>query len=61
MPYHYWQSGKTMTLSENKYYSAKSKAELVEEIVRLNREVRVKNEEIATLKKRILIYKSLPR
>ena len=59
MPYHYDQSAKTMTLSENKYYSAKSKAELVEEIVRLNREVRAKNVEIETLKKRILLYKSL--
>jgi hypothetical protein len=49
-----------MTLSENKYYySAKSKAELIEEIMRLNKEVRSKNEEIAILKKRILLYKSL--
>lgn len=46
-----------MTLSDA--YSSKSKAELVEEIVSLNKELRAKNEEIATLKKRLLLYKSI--
>jgi hypothetical protein len=40
-------------------YSSKSKAELVEEIVRLNKELRAKNEEIAMLKKRLTLYKSI--
>ncbi|HEX7033935.1 MAG TPA: hypothetical protein VF172_13135 [Nitrososphaera sp.] len=46
-----------MTLSNA--YSSKSKAELVEEIVRLNKELRAKNEEIAMLKKRLTLYKSI--
>jgi predicted RNase H-like nuclease (RuvC/YqgF family) len=40
-------------------YSSKSKAELVEEIVRLNKELREKSEQIEMLKKRLLIYKAI--
>ena len=47
-----------MTLSDTKY-SSKSRAELIEEIVRLNKELRAKNGEVVTLKKRILLYKSV--
>lgn|GEM_PF-2825257 len=46
-----------MTLSDA--YSSKSKSELVEEIVRLNKELRAKSEEIAMLKKRLTLYKSI--
>ncbi|MEP0824381.1 MAG: hypothetical protein HRF40_02740 [Nitrososphaera sp.] len=46
-----------MTLSNA--YSSKSKAELVEEIVRLNKELREKSEQIEMLKKRLLIYKAI--
>ena len=45
-----------MTLSDA--YS-KSKVDLVDEITRLNKEIRAKNEEIVTLKKRLLLYKSI--
>ena len=47
-----------MTLSESGYTS-KSKPELVEEIIRLNNELRDKNEEITILKKRLALYTSL--
>ena len=46
-----------MTLSDA--YTNKSKSELVEEITRLNKELRAKNDEIAMLKKRLLLYKSI--
>lgn len=46
-----------VTLSDA--HANKSRTELVEEILRLNKELRVRNEEIATLKKRILLYKSI--
>jgi hypothetical protein len=46
-----------VTLSDTHY--SKSKTELIEEIMRLNKELRAKNEEIAMLKKRILLYKSI--
>jgi len=46
-----------VTLSDA--YANKSRTELVEEIMRLNRELRSKNEEIAMLKKRIRLYKSI--
>jgi len=46
-----------VTLSDA--YSSKSKSELVEEIVRLNKELRAKSEEIAMLKKRLTLYKSI--
>ncbi|HUG96819.1 MAG TPA: hypothetical protein VMJ94_04705 [Nitrososphaera sp.] len=46
-----------MTLSDA--HANKSRTELVEEIMRLNKELRARNEEIATLKKRILLYKSI--
>lgn len=48
-----------MRVTLSNAYSSKSKAELVEEIVRLNKELKAKNQEIATLKKRLMIYKSL--
>jgi len=40
-------------------YAAKSKTELLEEILRLNKALKVKNEEIIILKKRLLLYKSI--
>jgi hypothetical protein len=46
-----------MTLSDT--YAGKTKTELVEEIIRLNKEMRVRNEEIAMLKKRLQLYKSI--
>ena len=46
-----------MTLSDA--YTSKSKPELIEEIMRLNKELRAKNEEIAMLKKRLSLYKSI--
>lgn len=46
-----------VTLSDA--YANKSRTELVEEIMRLNREMRARNEEIVMLKKRILLYKSI--
>jgi hypothetical protein len=52
------QASMAMTLSESGYTS-KSKAELVEEIIRLNNELRAKNEEITILKKRLMLYKSV--
>jgi hypothetical protein len=46
-----------VTLSDT--YGSKSKTELIEEIMRLNKELRTKNEEIAMLRKRLLLYKSI--
>lgn len=46
-----------MTLSDTCW--SKSKIELIDEIIHLNRELRTKNDEIAMLKKRILLYKSI--
>ena len=46
-----------MTLSDT--YGSRSKSELIEEIMHLNRELRTKNEEVAMLRKRILLYKSI--
>ncbi len=46
-----------MILSDT--YASKSKTELMEEIMRLNKELRVRNEEIVMLKKRLLLYKSI--
>lgn len=46
-----------MTLSDT--YESKSKTELIEEVMRLNKELRARNEEIAMLKKRLLLYKSI--
>ncbi|MEW6605362.1 MAG: hypothetical protein AB1351_11840 [Thermoproteota archaeon] len=57
MPYLATNPERQVTLSDA--YSSKSKAELVEEIVRLNKELRAKNEEIVMLKKRLLLYKSI--
>lgn len=47
-----------MTLSDARYVG-KTKAELIEEIIRLNKELKAKSEEIAMLRKRILLYKSI--
>lgn len=52
------QAGMALTLSESRHGS-KSKAELAEEIIRLNNELRAKNEEIMVLKKRLALYKSI--
>jgi hypothetical protein len=46
-----------VTLSDT--YGSKTKTELIEEIVRLNKELRSKTEEITMLRKRILLYKSI--
>jgi hypothetical protein len=46
-----------VTLSDT--YAGKSKTELVEDVMRLNKELRAKNEEIAMLKKRLMLYKSI--
>ncbi|HXV46579.1 MAG TPA: hypothetical protein VD736_07900 [Nitrososphaera sp.] len=46
-----------MTLSDA--YWSKSKVELIEEIMRLNKELLAKNEENSMLRKRILLYKSI--
>lgn len=46
-----------MTLSDT--YGSKSKTELIEEVMRLSKELRARNEEIAMLKKRLLLYKSI--
>ncbi len=48
-----------MTLSGYTKYAEKSKSELIEEIIRLNKEIKSKNEEIALLKKRLSLYKSI--
>ena len=47
----------SVTLSDA--HANKSRPELIDEIVRLSKELRSKNEEIAMLKKRILLYKSI--
>lgn len=47
-----------MTLAEHKYAN-KSRSELIDEIARLNEEVREKNAEIALLKKKLSIYRSI--
>lgn len=46
-----------MTLSDT--CGSKSKTDLMGEIMRLNKELRARNEEIAVLKKRLLLYKSI--
>jgi hypothetical protein len=46
----------TLSFAKN---AGKSKTELIDEITRLEKEVRAKNEEIATLRKKLSIYKSL--
>jgi hypothetical protein len=40
-------------------HASKSKAELLEVIVRLEKEIKSRNDEIATLKKKISIYKTI--
>ena len=40
-------------------HTGKSKAELLEVIVRLEKEIRLRNDEIATLKKKISLYKTI--
>jgi hypothetical protein len=52
------QADVAVTLSESGHAS-KSKVELVEEIIRLNNELRTKNEEIAILKKKLVLYRSI--
>lgn len=48
----------TMTLLCTRHAS-KSKAELLDEIVRLENELKSRNDEIALLKKKISLYKSI--
>lgn len=48
-----------MTLSGYAKYTEKTRTELIEEIIRLNRELLAKNKEISVLKDRVRIYKSL--
>lgn len=48
-----------MTLSEHQRYGGKTRSELIDEIVRLTKEVREKNDEISVLKKKIVLYKSI--
>lgn len=50
-------ANRSVTLSDT--YGSKSKTELIEEIMRLNKELRTKNDEIVMLKKRLLLYKSI--
>ena len=42
-------------------HAGKSKADLIDEIARLERELKSKNEEMAVLKKRLSLYKSIDR
>jgi len=46
-----------VTLSDT--YGSKSKTDLIEEVMHLSKELRARNEEIAMLKKRVLLYKSI--
>jgi len=48
-----------MTVSWRQKYTDKTKAELIEEIAKLSKEIKAKNEEIALLNKRLSLYKSL--
>ena len=54
------QASIALTLSESRYAS-KIKAELAEEIIRLNKGLRDKNEEILILKKRLVLYNSIKK
>jgi hypothetical protein len=40
-------------------YSSKTKQELIDEILRLKKELKARNEEFIMLKKRLSLYKSL--
>jgi hypothetical protein len=40
-------------------YASKSKTELIEDIIHLNKESGIRNEEIVILKKSLLLYRSL--
>jgi hypothetical protein len=57
MPYLRIITERLLTVSDA--YFSKSKADLIEEIVRLNKELKVKNDEIVMLKKRLLLYKTI--
>jgi hypothetical protein len=48
-----------MAVALSDTFRNKSRTELIEEIMRLNKEMRTKSQEIAMLKKRLLIYKSI--
>ena len=48
-----------MTISTTTPYSSKTKGELIEEIMRLKKELKARNDEIIMLKKRLSLYKSL--
>ena len=57
MPYLFMSAKMAVALSDT--FRNKSRTELIEEIMRLNKEMRTKSQEIAMLKKRLLIYKSI--
>jgi hypothetical protein len=40
-------------------HAAKSKAELIDEIIRLEKELKLKDDEVSTLRKKISLYKSI--
>jgi hypothetical protein len=46
----------TLSFAKN---ASRSKTELLDEITRLEKEVRAKNEEVAILRKKLALYKSL--
>jgi len=48
-----------MPLTLSDAYATKSKTELIEEIMRLHKELTIRNEENGMLKKRLLLYKSI--
>lgn len=48
-----------MSLSEHQRYAAKTKTELIDEIIDLNKQLRTKSLEISLLKKKLAVYKSV--
>ena len=48
-----------MTVANITPYSSKSKHESIEEILRLKKELKARNEEVMMLKKRLSLYRSL--
>lgn len=53
------QLAKIMTLTDHHRYATKTRSELIEEIILLNKELVTKKSEIAILKKKLAIYESL--
>lgn len=48
-----------MTVSEHRTHTDKNKTELLEELIDLTKQLRAKNAEIANLRKKLNVYKSL--